>query len=84
MFLVGILILLAVGAIAGWLAGLIMKGSGFGLLGDIGLGIVGALVGGFLFPLVGIQVESILGQIIGATVGAVVLLLVVRLFKKKA
>jgi uncharacterized membrane protein YeaQ/YmgE (transglycosylase-associated protein family) len=79
-----ILIMLFVGAVAGWLAGLIMKGSGFGLLGDIGVGIVGGFIGGFLFRLVGLQTESILGAIITATAGAVVLLLVIRMFKKKS
>lgn len=82
--LMAILVMLFVGAIAGWLAGLIMKGSGFGLLGDIGVGIVGGIVGGFLFRLVGFQVESIVGAIISATAGAVVLLFVIRLFKKKS
>jgi uncharacterized membrane protein YeaQ/YmgE (transglycosylase-associated protein family) len=79
-----ILIMLFVGAVAGWLAGLIMKGSGFGLLGDIGIGIVGGFIGGFLFRLVGLQTESIVGAIISATAGAVVLLLVIRMFKKKS
>jgi uncharacterized membrane protein YeaQ/YmgE (transglycosylase-associated protein family) len=82
--LMAILIMLFVGAVAGWLAGLIMKGSGFGLLGDIGVGIVGGFIGGFLFRLVGLQTESILGAIISATAGAVVLLLVIRMFKKKS
>jgi uncharacterized membrane protein YeaQ/YmgE (transglycosylase-associated protein family) len=82
--LMAILIMLFVGAVAGWLAGLIMKGSGFGLLGDIGVGIVGGFIGGFLFRLVGLQTESIVGAIISATTGAVVLLLVIRMFKKKS
>ena len=59
--LMAILLILVVGAVAGWLAGLIMKGSGFGLLGDIGIGIVGGFVGGFLFRLLGLQAESLVG-----------------------
>lgn len=82
--LMAILLILVVGAIAGWLAGLIMKGSGFGLLGDIGIGIVGGFVGGFLFRLLGLQAESLVGGIVSATAGAVVLLFVIRLFKKKS
>jgi len=82
--LMAILIMLLVGAIAGWLAGLIMKGSGFGLLGDIGVGIVGGFIGGFLFRLLGLQAESLVGAIVSATAGAVVLLLVIRMFKKKS
>ncbi len=82
--LMAILLILVVGAIAGWLAGLIMKGSGFGLLGDIGIGIVGGFVGGFLFRLLGLQAESLLGGIVSATAGAVVLLFVIRMFKKKS
>lgn len=82
--LMAILLILVVGAIAGWLAGLIMKGSGFGLLGDIGIGIVGGFIGGFLFRLLGLQAESLLGGIVSATAGAVVLLFVIRMFKKKS
>lgn len=82
--LMAILLILVVGAIAGWLAGLIMKGSGFGLLGDIGIGIVGGFVGGFLFRLLGLQAESLVGGIVSATAGEVVLLFVIRLFKKKS
>jgi uncharacterized membrane protein YeaQ/YmgE (transglycosylase-associated protein family) len=82
--LIAILIILVVGAIAGWLAGLITKGSGFGLLGDMGIGIVGGFVGGLLFRLLGLQAESIVGAIVSATAGAVALLLVIRMFKKKS
>jgi uncharacterized membrane protein YeaQ/YmgE (transglycosylase-associated protein family) len=77
-----ILIILAIGAVAGWLAGVIMKGGGFGLLGDIVIGIIGAFIGGFLFGLLGISAGGLVGQIITATVGAIVLIFVLRLFKK--
>jgi uncharacterized membrane protein YeaQ/YmgE (transglycosylase-associated protein family) len=77
-----LLIILAIGAVAGWLAGIIMKGSGFGLLGDIVIGIIGAFIGGFLFGLLGLAAGGLIGQIISATVGAVVLIFVLRLLKK--
>jgi len=77
-----LLIILAIGAVAGWLAGVIMKGGGFGLLGDIVIGIIGAFIGGFLFGLLGISAGGLIGQIITATVGAVVLIFVLRLVKK--
>jgi uncharacterized membrane protein YeaQ/YmgE (transglycosylase-associated protein family) len=77
-----LLIILAIGAVAGWLAGIIMKGSGFGLLGDIVIGIIGAFIGGFLFGLLGLAAVGLIGQIISATVGAVVLIFVLRLLKK--
>jgi uncharacterized membrane protein YeaQ/YmgE (transglycosylase-associated protein family) len=77
-----LLIILAVGAVAGWLAGVIMKGSGYGLLGDIVIGIIGAFVGGFLFGLLGFEAVGLIGRIISATVGAVVLIFILRLLKK--
>jgi len=77
-----ILIIVAIGAVAGWLAGVIMSGSGFGLLGDIVIGIIGAVIGGFLFGLLGLAAVGLIGQIISATVGAVVLIFVLRLVKK--
>jgi uncharacterized membrane protein YeaQ/YmgE (transglycosylase-associated protein family) len=77
-----LLIILAIGAVAGWLAGMLMKGGGYGLLGDIVIGIIGAFIGGFLFGLLGISVGGLIGQIITATAGAVVLIFVLRLVKK--
>jgi len=75
-----LLILLLVGAIAGWLAGVIVKGYGFGLFGNIAVGIVGSFIGTWLFPRLGlVQGSGLAGDIIGATVGAVVLLLLLRL-----
>ena len=82
MDLTGILIFLAIGAVAGWLAGKIMKGSGFGLVGNIVVGIVGAVLGGILFGLLGITAGGLLGSIAMATIGAIVLLYVVSLIKK--
>ncbi|MDR7127044.1 GlsB/YeaQ/YmgE family stress response membrane protein [Pseudotabrizicola sp. 4114] len=78
-----LLIILLVGAIAGWLAGQIVKGYGFGLLGNIVVGIVGALFAGFLFPRIGLGLGGgILGSIIAATLGAVILLFLIRLIKR--
>ncbi len=83
MSLSGILIWLLIGAVAGWLAGLIVKGYGFGLVGNIIIGIVGAFIGGWLFGQLGIvSGQGILGSIVGATVGAVILLLLLRLVRR--
>jgi uncharacterized membrane protein YeaQ/YmgE (transglycosylase-associated protein family) len=78
---VAIIIMLAIGAVAGWLAGLIFSGAGFGLIGNIIVGILGAIVAGFLLPGV-IPVSGIAGQIISATIGAIILLFAVSLIRK--
>jgi len=77
-----LLIFLAIGAIAGWLAGTLVKGGGYGLLGNIVVGIIGAFVGGYLFGLQGISTGGLIGSIITATVGAIVLIFVIRVLKK--
>jgi len=77
----GFLYFLVIGAVAGWLAGQLTRGHGFGLLGDIVVGIIGALLGGFLFGLLGLRSFSLIGSLVTATVGAIVLLYVVRLLK---
>ncbi len=78
-----ILVMIIVGAIAGWLAGLIVKGFGFGLLGNIVVGIVGAFVAALIFPVVGLGFGGgILGAIVHATLGAVILLFLIRLVKR--
>jgi uncharacterized membrane protein YeaQ/YmgE (transglycosylase-associated protein family) len=74
---------LLVGVIAGWLAGLLVKGGGFGLVGDLVVGIVGALIGGLLFSgLAGVAGGGLLGSILVATLGAVILLVVLRVLKR--
>ncbi|HEY5378041.1 MAG TPA: GlsB/YeaQ/YmgE family stress response membrane protein [Pseudolabrys sp.] len=79
----GIIIWLIVGAIAGWLAGMLVKGGGFGLIGDIIVGIIGALIAGWLLPRLGIVIGTgIIAAIIDATIGAVILLLILRLVKR--
>ncbi|CAH1206543.1 GlsB/YeaQ/YmgE family stress response membrane protein [Candidatus Nitrotoga sp. BS] len=82
MDIINLIIFLAVGALAGWLAGIIMKGRGFGAIGNIIVGIVGAVLGGFVFGFLGITTGSLLGSIIMATIGAVMLLFVISLVKK--
>ena len=77
-----IIIFILIGLVAGWLAGKIMKGKGFGLIGDIVIGIIGAFIGGFLFSLLGITAGGIIGSIIVATIGAIVLIYIIRLIKK--
>ena len=75
-----ILVVLFVGLVAGWLAGKIVRGTGFGIIGDILVGIAGALVATFLFPKLGIHIGSgLVSEIIYSAIGAVVLLLIVRL-----
>jgi uncharacterized membrane protein YeaQ/YmgE (transglycosylase-associated protein family) len=77
----GLIIFLLIGAVAGWLAGRIMHG-GFGLLGDIVVGIIGAEIGGWLFGLLGVAVGGLIGSIIAATVGAIILIAIIRLVKR--
>ena len=75
--------MLVIGAVAGWLAGLIVKGFGFGLIGNIIVGIVGAFIAGFLFPRLGfILGPGIVGAIINATIGAVILLVIIGLIRR--
>jgi len=82
MEIIDLLIFLAVGALVGWLAGLIVKGRGFGLIGNIVVGIVGAILGGYVFGLLGITTGGLAGSIIMATIGAILLLYLIRLIKK--
>ncbi|MCX5933200.1 MAG: GlsB/YeaQ/YmgE family stress response membrane protein [Pseudanabaena sp. LacPavin_0818_WC45_MAG_42_6] len=71
-----------IGLAAGWLAGQLMRGGGFGLVGDIVVGVIGALLGGFLFSTFGVSTGGgLLGSLIVATIGAVVLLFGLRLIK---
>ena len=78
----GLLVILFVGLVAGWLAGKIVRGTGFGINGDILVGIAGALVASYLFPKLGIHLGTgLLSEIIYSAIGAVVLLLIVRLLR---
>ncbi len=78
-----LLIFLAIGAVAGWLAGTIMKGGGSGLLGNIIIGVIGAVLGGVLFGLLGIKAAGLIGEIVTATVGALLLLFIISKVKGK-
>jgi uncharacterized membrane protein YeaQ/YmgE (transglycosylase-associated protein family) len=79
----GIIIWLIVGAIAGWLAGMVVKGGGFGLIGDIIVGIIGAVIAGWLLPQIGIALGSgFIASVIDAFIGAVVLLIILRLVRR--
>ena len=78
-----IIVILAAGAVAGWLAGLVFKGKGFGLVGNIVIGIVGSIIGGWLLPRLNVHIGGgIMGSILIAALGALALLLVVNVLKK--
>ena len=77
-----LLIILLVGLVAGWLAGQIVQGTGFGLIGDLLIGVIGAFIGGWLLPQLGIQPGSgTIAAIVDATVGALIFLLIARLVR---
>ncbi|MGO4685893.1 GlsB/YeaQ/YmgE family stress response membrane protein [Hyphomicrobium sp. 2TAF46] len=78
-----LIVWLIIGAVAGWLAGLIMSGGGFGLVGDIIVGIIGAFIAGWLFPFLGVHLGGgIVGEVIAAAIGAIILLFVARLVRR--
>ncbi len=77
-----LLMTLLIGGVAGWLAGTLMRGGGFGIVGDIVVGIVGAFVGAWIFGMLGIAWGGMLGAIVCATVGAMVLIFLIRLIKR--
>lgn len=78
----GILVILFVGLVAGWLAGKIVRGTGFGIIGDILVGIAGALIASFVFPKLGIHLGAgLVSEIIYSAIGAVLLLVIVRLVR---
>ena len=78
-----VIVWLIVGAIAGWLAGLIVKGGGFGLLGNIVIGIVGAVVAGWLLPQLGIRLGTgIVAAIINSAIGGVIVLVIISLIRR--
>jgi uncharacterized membrane protein YeaQ/YmgE (transglycosylase-associated protein family) len=77
-----LIIILFVGLVAGWLAGKVVRGTGFGILGDIVIGIAGAFVASFLFPRLGIHIGvGLVSEVIYSAIGAVILLVVVRLVR---
>jgi uncharacterized membrane protein YeaQ/YmgE (transglycosylase-associated protein family) len=79
----GIIAALVIGAIAGWLAGLIVRGAGFGLIANIVIGILGALVAGWLLPQLHVELASgTLGAILNSTIGAVIILVILSLVRR--
>ena len=79
----GFLYFIIIGAVAGWLAGNLMKGGGFGLLMNIILGIIGGIVGGWLFGILGLEMGGgVIGSLITSVVGAAMVLFIAGLFKK--
>jgi uncharacterized membrane protein YeaQ/YmgE (transglycosylase-associated protein family) len=75
---------LLIGLISGWLAGMISRGGGFGIWGDLVTGVVGSFIGGYLFNFIGISTYGTIGSIISSTIGAIVLLWVIRMFSHVA
>jgi len=78
-----IIYFLLIGLAAGWLAGQITKGSGFGTVENLVIGVIGAVLGGFIFGLLGLTAYGLLGNLVTATVGAIALLMILRAIKKK-
>ncbi len=76
------ILFLIIGAIAGWLAGRVMKGRGFGIIGNLIVGIIGAFIGGFVFGLLGIVIYGLIGSLISSLAGAIILLWIIGLVKK--
>jgi uncharacterized membrane protein YeaQ/YmgE (transglycosylase-associated protein family) len=77
-----IIIILIVGLVAGWLAGKLVQGAGFGLIGDIVIGVIGAFIASWLFPKLGIQLGTgMIREIIDSAIGAVLLLVIIRLVR---
>ena len=76
------ILFLIIGAIAGWLAGRVMKGRGFGIIGNLIVGIIGAFIGGFVFGLLGIATYGLIGSLISSLAGAIILLWIIGLVKK--
>jgi uncharacterized membrane protein YeaQ/YmgE (transglycosylase-associated protein family) len=83
MDLVSIILWIVIGAVAGWIAGELMRGHGFGLIGNIIVGIIGAFIGGWLFAALGVAPGfGIIGSLITALIGAVILLFIIGLFRR--
>jgi len=78
----GLLVILFVGLVAGWLAGKVVRGAGYGIIGDIVIGIIGAFIASWLFPRLGIHIGGgLISEIIYSAIGAIILLLIVRLVR---
>jgi len=73
---------IVIGILAGWIAGKIMRGRGFGLLGDLIVGVIGSLLGSFIFGLLGLGAYGLIGRLVVAVIGALILLWLIRLIKR--
>lgn len=80
-----LLVIIIVGIVAGWLAGQIVRGTGFGLIADLCIGVIGAFIGNWLLPQLGIHLgfSRLIDLIISATIGAIVLLIILGLFQRR-
>jgi uncharacterized membrane protein YeaQ/YmgE (transglycosylase-associated protein family) len=78
-----ILWVLLIGLIAGWLAGKVIKGNSYGLLGNLIVGVIGALIGRFLFGQMGVSYNGVIGELLAATIGAIILLLLLRFLSNR-
>ena len=74
---------IVIGILAGWIAGKLMRGSGFGLLGDLIVGVIGSLLGSFIFGLLGLGAYGLIGRLVVAVIGALILLWLIRLVKRR-
>jgi uncharacterized membrane protein YeaQ/YmgE (transglycosylase-associated protein family) len=79
----GLILFILIGLLAGWIAAKIMRGRGFGLIGNLAVGILGGVIGGWLFHSFGGAARGILGSLVTSVIGAIVLLWIVGLIKKK-
>jgi len=77
-----LLFFLLIGAVAGWIAGTLMKGSGYGLIGNMVIGVVGAFIGKYLFGFLGFSFAGTIGTLLAAVLGAVILIFIVGLIKR--
>mgnify|MGYP001310980439 CR=1 FL=1 len=77
-----LILFLVIGLVAGWLASRIVRGGGFGLVGDLIVGVIGAFLGGWLFGVLGISLGGLFGSLVTALIGAIVLLFLLRLIKR--
>lgn len=75
---------LLIGLVSGWLAGMISRGGGFGIWGDLVTGVIGSFIGSFLFKLIGLSAYGTIGSIISSTLGAIILLWAIRMFSVAA
>jgi uncharacterized membrane protein YeaQ/YmgE (transglycosylase-associated protein family) len=79
-----LLVILFVGIVAGWVAGKVVRGSGFGLIGDLLIGVVGAFIASLLFPRLGVHLGTgIVAEIVYSALGAIILLLIIGLFRRR-